>query len=47
MSDYRAQYFEIFRAMQKAISILIDAQRKTEEAIISEDENIIALPIPP
>ncbi|MBE6985106.1 MAG: hypothetical protein E7434_05795 [Ruminococcaceae bacterium] len=44
MPDYRSQYYKLFRAMEKAISILIDAQCSAEEAIISEDEeNIIVI----
>ena len=44
MPDYRKEYFALFRAMEKAISILIDAQQKAEKSIISQADPIIVLP---
>ena len=35
MPDYKEMYFKLFRATEKAIEILIDAQRECEEMHIS------------
>ena len=37
LTDYKELYFSLFRATEKAISILIDAQRNAEEIILSEE----------
>lgn len=37
MTDYKELYFSLFRATEKAISLLIDAQRNAEEIIISDE----------
>ncbi len=46
--DYKELYLDLFRATEKAINILIDAQQRCEEKIISEDEiiNIFEIKIP-
>lgn len=36
--DYKEMYLELFRATEKAINILIDAQQKCEEKYISEND---------
>ena len=35
MPDYKEMYFKLFRATEKAMEILIDAQRECEEMYIS------------
>ena len=48
MSDYKDAYLSLFRATEKAINLLIEAQREAEERIISEeDTKIILLPQAP
>lgn len=37
-SVYREAYFSLFRATEKAIRILIDAQQKAEERILAAGE---------
>ena len=44
MPDYRELYFALFRNIEKAINILIEAQREAEEKILScDDERIVLL----
>ena len=43
MPDYEELYYSMFRATEKAISILIDAQRKAEETILSDETQAIIL----
>ena len=38
MPDYKALYFELFRASEQAIRLLQDAQVKAEEKVIAEDK---------
>lgn len=38
--DYKELYYELFRATEKAINVLIDAQQRCEEKVISEPEII-------
>ncbi len=38
--DYKVMYFEMFRAAEKSINILVEAQRKCEELYISADETL-------
>ena len=46
MPDYKELYFSIFRATEKAISILIEAQRKAEEMVVSDEtQEITVLPV--
>ena len=35
MPDYKEMYFKLFRATEKAMEILIDAQRECEEMYIN------------
>ena len=42
--DYKKMYLDLFRATEKAINILIDAQQKCEEKYISETEIIELFP---
>ena len=37
MPDYRKLYFDLFRATEKAIRILVEAQRAAEEEILNEE----------
>jgi hypothetical protein len=41
MTDYKKLYLTMFRASEKAIELLIEAQRKCEEEVLrsGEDEN--------
>ena len=41
MTDYQKLYLTMFRASEKAIELLIEAQRKCEEEVLrsGEDEN--------
>lgn len=39
MPDYREMYYILFRETAKAISILQNAQRKTEEMYLSEPKD--------
>ena len=41
LPDYEELYYSLFRATEKAISILIDAQRKAEETILSDETQAI------
>ena len=38
--DYKELYYDLFRATEKAINILIEAQQRCEEKVISEPEII-------
>ena len=38
MADYKKLYLEMMRASEKAIRILIEAQQKCEEEILTEPE---------
>ena len=40
--NYKEKYLELMRAAEKAINILIQAQRDCEEKYISESENSAA-----
>lgn len=43
MPDYKKMYLEMVRETEKAIHILIDAQRRCEEMYISSPEPAITL----
>ena len=46
MPDYKELYFSMFRATEKAISILIEAQRNAEELVVSDKiQEITILPV--
>ena len=47
MTDYKKLYLTMFRASEKAIELLIEAQRKCEEEVLrsGEDENSETEPI--
>ena len=38
MADFEEMYYELFRATEKAINILIEAQRKCEDMYINSPE---------
>ena len=38
MPDYKEMYLTLFRATEQAINLLIEAQRKTEEAYLQEGD---------
>lgn len=38
MTDYQEMYLKLFRASEKAINILIEAQRECEEMYMSSDD---------
>ena len=38
MADFEEMYYELFRATEKAINILIEAQRKCEDMYINSSE---------
>lgn len=38
-------YLELFRATEKAVNILIDAQQRCEEMYMNEDSQIIPFPM--
>ena len=38
MPDYKEMHLTLFRAAEKAINILIEAQQKCEEQYLAEDE---------
>lgn len=40
MPDYKEMYLTLFRALEKAVGILIEAQQKTEEMYISSEETV-------
>jgi hypothetical protein len=43
MSDYKKMYYTIFKSTTKAINILYDAQKKTEEMYLAENSPDIRL----
>lgn len=43
MPDYRKMYYELFHAIEDAIQILIQAQRRCEEIDESEDAPLLLL----
>ena len=43
MPDYKEMYFKLFRATEKAMEILIDAQRECEEMYINAPTPEIAV----
>ncbi len=46
MPDYKEMYLKMFRATEKAIDILIAAQRDCEEMYTSDQEPVICI-VPP
>ena len=42
--DYKELYFKLFRATEKAINLLIDAQRECEELYLSGTEEPLSQP---
>ena len=42
--NYKEMYLDLFRATEKAINILIEAQRECEEKYISEDNIVEFIP---
>lgn len=38
MADYKTMYYELFSAVTKAIALLQETQRKTEEMFISSSD---------
>ena len=43
MPDYKALYFELFRASEQAARILLEAQQKAEEQIMEDDSEPLVL----
>lgn len=43
MPDYKKMYYELFRASEEAIQILIKAQQRCEEMYLSAEEPLILL----
>ncbi len=43
MPDYKEMYFDLFRATERAINILIEAQQKAEEEYVSSPETILTV----
>ncbi len=43
MPDYKALYFELFRASEQAIRLLQDAQLKAEEQVMESDEEPVRI----
>ena len=43
MPDYKELYFDLFRATEKAINILVEAQRKAEEQYLSSPEAALSV----
>ena len=41
--DYKALYFELFRASEQAARILLEAQQKAEEQIMEDDSEPLVL----
>ena len=39
MPNYKEMYLKMFRAVENAVNILIDAQRECEELYIKEEQN--------
>ena len=46
MSDYQKKYGIMVRASEKAVRILIEAQRQCEERALKEENELIFLPTP-
>ena len=46
MPDYKALYFELFRASEQAIRLLQDAQLKAEEAVMDDGKVPVSLAKP-
>ncbi|WP_293007297.1 MULTISPECIES: hypothetical protein [unclassified Oscillibacter] len=42
MPDYEEMYLELFRATERAINILVDAQQKAEEQYLSSPEATVS-----
>ena len=40
MADYKEMYYTLFRATEKAINGLIEAQRKCEEIYLENEEHL-------
>lgn len=48
MPDYKEMYFDMFRAAEQAVNLLVAAQRRCEELYISSPEpDIHTIPSPP
>ena len=45
--DYKALYFELFRASEQAARLLHEAQQRAEEQVMAEDEPPLRLEEPP
>ncbi len=44
MPDYRELYIGLFRKIDKAINLLIEAQQEAEEKVVNEDvQNIVLI----
>lgn len=46
MPDYKEMYLNLFRASEKAVSILVEAQRECEEMVLSAEPELIVLKNP-
>ena len=46
MPDYKEMYFGLFRDVTKAVTILQDAQRKTEDMYIESEDTVLHI-LPP
>ena len=40
MPDYKELYYEMVRASEKSINILIEAQQKNEESVIADSKTV-------
>ena len=52
MPDYKAMYFELFRASVQAVQLLQDAQAHAEQQLLAEDPpplrlEVLPPPLPP
>lgn len=45
MADYKEMYLTLFRAVEQAVNLLVDAQRKCEELYINQPEAPVSLQI--
>jgi len=45
--DYKALYFELFRASEQAARLLHEAQQRAEEQVMKSDAPPLRLPEPP
>lgn len=43
MPDYREMYLTLFRAVEQAVDILIEAQRTCEEIYLSQEEPALVI----